>query len=333
MASQHSEIFPLDPAAVVVGPRIGLFWPEKASALGALMKRDGQNDPIKVQHKKGEWLLVTGLHRLRGAIEAGLDTIKAIEVEGSSAELALIEASENIHRRDFGPIERALFIREIAELAEERWSKGHENLTPQQIGQIKRWEREREKAPGVVRADDAAAMEAEYSAATIAGLYGWQEEVAESLGLSPRTIRDSLKIHRQLIAPFEAELWELLARSPLGKKRAALMELADIADEETRRLVIDTIVGDDMGEIKSVSDAMIAAGAKAAAGKVRKAGDSKWMDGAGTNLDRLSASGWRQFAPTLVEKIKPSALVTIRDAVLARIAAEGGVEAIGADDA
>lgn len=333
MASQHSEIFPLDPAAVVVGPRIGLFWPEKAAALGALMKRDGQNDPIKVQHKKGQWLLVTGLHRLRGATEAGLGRIMAIEVEGSVAELALIEASENIHRRDFGPIERALFIRELADLAEERWSAGHDGLSPQQIGQIKRWEREREKAPGVVRASEAAAMEAEYSAAQDSGLYGWQAEVAESLGLSARSLQISLKIHRQLIAPFESELWELLARSPLGKKRAALMELADIADEVTRRLVIDTIVGDDIGEIKSVSDAMVAAGAKAAAHKVRKAGDSKWMDGAGSNLDRLSASGWRQFAPTLVEKIKPSALVAFRDAVIARIAAEGGIEAIGADDA
>lgn len=323
MASQHSEIFPLDPAAVVVGPRIGLFWPEKASALGALMKRDGQNDPIKVQHKQGQWLLVTGLHRLRGAIEAGLGTIKAIEVEGSSAELALIEASENIHRRDFGPIERALFIREIAELAEERWSKGHENLTPQQIGQIKRWEREREKAPGVVRADDAAAMEAEHSAATIAGLYGWQEEVAESLGLSPRTIRDSLKIHRQLIAPFEVELWELLARSPLGKKRAALMELADIADEVARRLVIDTIVGDDMGEIKSVSDAMIAAGAKAAAGKVRLSGDTKHINGAQSALLRLSSAGWRSFAPVLAEMAKPAALRELRAAIDARLAEIG----------
>lgn len=325
MASQHAEIFKLDPAAVIVGPRIGLYWADKAAALGALMKRDGQNDPIKVQHRArtGEWLLVTGLHRLRGAIDAGLETIKAIEVEGSDAELALIEASENIHRRDFGPIERALFVRALADQAEARWSDGRDGLTPQQIGQIKRWERERQKAPGVVRADDAAAMEAEYSSAIVAGLYGWQDEVAASLGLSLRTLRDSLKIHRQLIAPFESELWELLARSELGKKRAALMELADIADEVTRRLVIDTIVGDDIGEIRSVADAMIAAGAKAPANKVRLSGDTKWMNGAQTNLSRLSAAGWRSFAPALVEMATPSALVELRAAIDARLAEVG----------
>lgn len=323
MASQHSEILHLDPATVVVGPRIGLFWPEKASALGALMKRDGQNDPIKVQHKKGQWLLTTGLHRLRGAIEAGLGTIKAIEVEGSVAELALIEASENIHRRDFGPIERALFIRELADLAEERWSEGHENLTPQQIGQMKRWEREREKAPGVVRAGDAAAMESEYSSATLSGLYGWQDEVAESLGLSARSIRRSLLIHRQLIAPFEPELWEALARTEIGKKQAALFELADIADEVTRRLVIDTIVGDDIGEIKSVSDAMVAAGAKARAAKPRLDGDTKHMNSAQGSLARLSAAGWRSFAPVLAEMAKPAALRELRAAIDARLAEIG----------
>lgn len=319
MASYHAEVFKLSPAAVVVGRRIGLFWPEKASALGALMKRDGQNDPIKVRHKGSEWLLVTGLHRLRGAIEAGLETIDAIEVEASAAELVLIEASENIHRRDFGPIERALFVRRLADLAEARWSEGHDGLTAQQIGQVKRWERERQKAPGVVRADDAIEMESEYSAATIAGLYGWQEGVAEALGLSARSIRDSLKIHRQLIAPFEPELWELLARAPLGQKRAVLMELADIVDEATRRLVIDTIVEDDIGEIKSVADAMIAAGARAPANKPRLSGDTKWMNGAQSNLQRLSAAGWRSFAPTLVEMATPSVLVELRAAIDARL--------------
>lgn len=335
MSAHNTAIFKLAPSTIVVEERIGIFWPEKATGYGALMARDGQNEPIKIRWRgKGdarEAVLVVGYHRLQGAIEFDLPFIDCMEAKGTRDQLRLIEASENMDRRDLEPIERALLVRARVELAKARAASANAGYSPQELAAAARWNNVRNNV--AVRPDEKVAAEAAYAECISCTPHGWSENVAESLGMSRRSLFDSLKIHRQLIEPFERELWEALARVPLGRKKKSLFELADIADEETRRLVIDTIVGDDMGEIKSVSDAMIAAGAKAAAGKVRKAGDSKWMDGAGTNLDRLSASGWRQFAPTLVEKIKPSALVTIRDAVLARIAAEGGVEAIGADDA
>lgn len=332
-ARVEGEIFQLNPADIRVGERIGLFWPEKAAALGALISRDGQSDPIKVvfDQPAKQWQLVAGLHRLQGARGLGLTWIDAVEVKGNAAELLRMEASENMHRRDFGPLERAMFIRALADDAEARWSGDHEGLSAQQIGQLKRWERERAKAPGIVRPDQAAAMESEYSAAKFAGLYGWQEQVADSLGFSVRTIRNALLIHRQLIAPFERELVEALARTELGQKQAALFDLAGIADEGTRRLVIDTIVGDEAGEIGSVADAMVAAGAKARTDKLRVTGDTKWMNGAQGNLARLSVSGWKQFAPTLAEMVKPSALVAMRDALDARIAVLRD-EALGDED-
>lgn len=328
------EVFQINPANVRVGERIGLFWPEKAAALGALMQRDGQDVPIRVFWNQiaNSWQLITGLHRLQGARGLGLPWIDAIEAKGSAADFRRMEASENLHRRDFGPLERAMFIRALADDAEARWSGEHEGLSAQQIGQVKRWERERAKAPGIVRPDQAAAMESEYSAVTLSGLYGWQEEVAELLGLSARSIRRSLLIHRQLIAPFEPEMVEALARTDLGKKQAALFELADIVDETTRRLVIDTIVGDDVGELKSVADAMVAAGAKARADKPRLTGDSKHMDGAQSNLARLSASGWKQFAPTLVEMVKPSALPVLMAQIEARMMELGDTMFGGEDD-
>ncbi|KTE24426.1 MULTISPECIES: ParB N-terminal domain-containing protein [unclassified Sphingopyxis] len=328
-----TEVFQINPADVRVGERIGLFWPEKAAALGALIARDGQSDPIKVIFNQlaDQWQLVTGLHRLQGARGLGLQSIDAIEVKGTAAELLRMEASENLHRRDFGPLERAMFIRALADDAEARWSGDHAGLSAQQIGQVKRWERERAKAPGVVRADQAAAMESEHSAATMSGLYGWQEEVAESLGLSARSIRRSLLIHRQLIAPFERELVDELARTDLGKKQAALFELADIVDEGTRRLVIDTIIGDDAGEIGSVADAMIAAGAKARTEKPRLTGDTKHMNGAQSALSRLSVAGWKSFAPTLVEMVKPSALPVLMAEIEARMA-ELGDSMIGGEE-
>ncbi len=324
-AVEDGVIFQVHPSEVRIGERIGMFWPDKAVAIGALMARDGQNDPIKVSWNQlaSSWQLVAGLHRLQGALGHQLPIIDAVKVTGSPADLRRIEASENVHRRDFGALERAMFIRAVADDTVARWSGEYEGLSPQQIGQIKRWENERAKAPGLIRADDAASMESEHSAATLAGLYGWQEEVAESLGLSARTIRNSLKIHRQLIAPFERELPEALALTDLGNKQSALLEIAAIVDETTRRLVIDTIVGDDIDEIKSVADAMVAAGAKARADKPRVSGDTKFMNNAGSNLSRLTVSGWRSFAPTLAEMVKPSALIALRDALDARIAELG----------
>lgn len=324
MASVHpvsdSDVFPIAPEDVHIGARIGMFWPEKAAALGALMKRDGQNDPIKVVFADDRWNLITGLHRLQGARTLRLPWINAIEVKGSAAELRLIEASENIHRRNFGPIERALHVRAIADDAETRWSDGHEGMTPQQIGQIKRWEKERAKVEGVVRPDDAADMEAEYSGAKLAGLYGWQDDVAESLGLSTRSLKRYLFIHRQIVAPFEADIWEELARSAHGENLSSLEALCRIIDIDTRRATIDLLI--DNPALK-VDQALAIVDEKAPQPKVRVTGDTKYMNNAGANLSRLSASGWRSFAPALAETIKPSALHEVRAAIDARIAELG----------
>lgn len=324
------EIFKLNPADIRVGARIGMFWPEKAAALGALIAKEGQHEPIKVAQRDGEWWLIVGLHRLQGARGVGLQELSCIEVKGSKDVLRAIEASENLDRRDLEPIERALFVRARVDLAEKRAERSREGKSPQQRAAEKRWQMVRDNA--VAPANQKIAAEAEYAESNVWTAHGWSAEVANSLGMSRAGLFDSLKIHRQLIAPFEAELWEELARTALGRKRKSLIELADIVDEGNRRLVIDTIVGDDAGEIGSVADAQVAAGIKSRAENPRKSGDTKWMDNAGSNLDRLSAAGWRHFAPAFVEKIKPSALIAYRDAIEARIAAEGGVPAIGGDD-
>ena len=318
MASYQTEVFKLHPSTVIVGPRIGLFWPEKAAAIGAKMQRSGQNDPIKVTHKKGQWELVTGYHRLQGALGLGLDAIDAIEVAGTADDLIDIEASENLDRRDFEPIERALFVRAATDLAERRAAKRRGGASPQELAIATRWNRVKDNV--AVRLDEKAAAEAEYTECISCTAYGWSEEMAESLGMSRRSLFDSLKIHRQLIAPFERELWEALARVPLGRKKKSLLELADIVDEGNRRLVIDMIVGDDAGEYRSVSDAMVAAGAKARAAKPRLDGDTKHMNNAQSNLLRLSAAGWRSFVPVIVEMAKPDALREMRAAIDVRLA-------------
>lgn len=315
-------IIELEPNVIGQGNRIGLFWPDKAKAMGALMKRDGQNDPIKVRKgRKGEepWVLVAGLHRLVGAMMEGLK-VKAIVVEGDALQLRLVEASENMHRRDFGPIEKALFVRALADVYEAQFIRDFGGASAQEIGQRKRWEAER----GLVHngADKLADIEAEHSAATIAGLYGWQDQAATALGMSPRSLRDYLFIHRTLIAPLP-DHYEELARHPIGAKRKTVMELAEIGDLENRRAVIDCLLEYPVG--LTIAQAKEIVGIKDRAAKGKAAGQSKYMDNAGTNLDRLSESGWRQFAPRLAAAIKPSALREVRDAIDARLAEiEGG---------
>ncbi|MDM7928699.1 ParB N-terminal domain-containing protein [Blastomonas fulva] len=310
-------IIELEPNTIGQGNRIGLFWADKAKAMGALMKRDGQNDPIKVRKgRKGEepWVLVAGLHRLVGAMLEGLK-VKAIVVEGDALQLRLVEASENMHRRDFGPIEKALFVRALADVYEEQFRKGYGDASDQEIGQRKRWEAER----GLVQngAEKLAEIEADNSAATIAALYGWQDQAASALGMSPRSLRDYLFIHRAIIVPLP-DHYEDLARHPIGERRKTVMELAEIGDVENRRAVIDCLLEYPAG--LTIAAAKEIVGIKAAAAKGKATGQSKFMDNAGSNLDRLSESGWRQFAPRLAAAIKPSALREVRDAIDARLA-------------
>lgn len=314
----------LKPAEVIVPERIGLFWPEKASALGALMKRDGQTDPIKVHLRKVKgskeqaYFLVAGLHRLEGAKLAGLESIQALVVVTSDAsELLMLEASENVHRRDFGPIERALFVRAIAFAAEQRAEKARGGMSPQALGAKERWERAR--ASVATRADDLATLEADYAQCQLGTNYGWSDEVAESLGLSRRALFRALKLHRQLIAPFERDLWEALARTELGQKQAAMLEVASITDVAARRRVMEVIADTSDGEIKTVAEAMVLAGAKEAPVRAPADGQTKFINNAQSNLTRMTAGSQRSFAPTLAESIKPSALLAVREAITARI--------------
>lgn len=322
MPAPGAAIYRLDPADVLVEDRIGIYWPEKAAAYGALMKRDGQTDPIKVtwRAKDEKWQLVAGLHRREGAILAGLPFVDAIEVKGKASDLRRMEVSENIHRRDFNPIERSLFVRAMCDEAEARWTAGYDGLSIQAIGQIRRWESDKAHAPGVYRDEVLAASEAVASAAKLGGTYGWQEDAADALGLSTRSLQRSLTLHRQIVAPFPREIWEGLARTPHGANQSALEAIGKVAAVATRRKVIEAIVAN---PALSVDQAMLVADAASKPIKPRVTGDTKFMNNAQSNLSRLTAAGWRSFVPTIVEMAKPSSLQAMREAIDARLAELG----------
>lgn len=125
----NAQVFSLDASEVETGTRIGFLHVDKATALGRLIAVDGQRDPIKVvKNKKGAarpWRLVTGMHRLHGCEMEGISVL-ALEVSGKPEDLADLEASENLHRRPLGPIERAKFTAALVRAAQERVARQHD---------------------------------------------------------------------------------------------------------------------------------------------------------------------------------------------------------------
>ena len=261
---QGAELIELSPFDIDAGERIGFTHEDKAAALGRLMAVDGQRDPIKVvragkdaaklaaQGKK-PWRLVTGMHRVLGARIERL-TVFAIEVAGKPEDLADLEASENLHRRPLGPIERAKFTAALVQAAQERIAREHGNLSHQKLGAKARWDRVKhgEELVGTVLRD-----ETEDACAKFAQAYGWEESVGEALGMSRRTIHNDLSLFRLLIEPFPA-LIEALSKHPVvGENASQLKAIAQVRDEAQRRAVIEALLADP--EI-GAEDALVAVG-------------------------------------------------------------------------
>ena len=76
-------------------------------ALAELILTIGQQVPITVARKKGEWVLVAGLHRIEAVKTLGWSTIKAVQLGGSRVNRKLWEGSENLHRAELTVLERA----------------------------------------------------------------------------------------------------------------------------------------------------------------------------------------------------------------------------------
>ena len=241
-----AQILELDPNTIDidVSGRIGFFFPDKAAAFGRIMRKDGQQDLVKVSRASAggafAWNLHVGLHRTVGARDEGLP-IYAIEVSGTPEQLAQLEASENLIRRVVEPIEKAKFVGAFCDAVQARHAREHGKLTQQQLAAKKRWSEARNSKAAT---ETALQEEVTHAAATMAGVYGWQESAVEAFGFSERTIQRSIKIYRQLIAPFPPELVRALADHPAGKEQKQLLDLASIETDEWRLEVVQALVAD-----------------------------------------------------------------------------------------
>lgn len=306
----NAQLFELDPALIDKGNRIGFLHEDKARAIGRLMAVDGQRDPIKVvaepKNEAQPWRLVTGMHRTVGAEIEGIK-VWAIEVSGKPEALADLEASENLHRRPLGPIERAKFTAALVQAAQERIAREQGGLKQHQLAIKARWGRVR---AAEIRADAALTEEVADTCAKIAHVYGWEESVGEALGMSRRSIHNDLALFRLLIEPFPA-LVEQLSRHPVvGENASQLKLIAQVRDEKLRGKVIAMLIADP--EL-SADEARVRIGVDAPDGRAPSQ-EEKALSAVVGNLGRLSAAQQKQNLPMLVSGLKtPDVKRQLRD--------------------
>ena len=210
-----------------------------ATALGEMMKADGQGTAIEVCRLPGNsrYTLVAGGHRHRAfEIFPELGPIRAVVVDAERLKRKIAEIRENLHRKDLEPIDRATFISELV-IAK----KIQLGVDPAKDGR---------SASAAARWQDQIASEAEDANATIAFAYGWAAEIGEQIGLSKRSIEYDLMLVRR-IKPRAVEALRA-KRHPVLSNRSQLLTLAKSEPAEQEALV-EIMCGD---EPQTLADAV-----------------------------------------------------------------------------
>lgn len=330
------QVIELDPATIDVTGRVGLFYPEKAEAYAALIARDGQRTPIVVRSNgnraKLPWTLVAGLHRHAACTTAGLP-IRAIVVEGDADELRAIQASENLDRRDLAPLERAMFVAAVADAARTRLRSLHGGKSQQQIAIEQRWSNhsgasdirsvkmtermDKVQFTPVEKAD----AEAEGAHANLATAYRWSDAAAAASGMGVESLKRSLRIYRIIVEPNRDLMDALKNHAVAGNASALLAICAKGNDPANVRAIVEWLIAHP--DAKTADEAMVALELMPSRGGTGApaTGDTKFLNGLQSNLQRLSLNGQRRAADVIAQSIAPSALAAVRDAISARIAA------------
>jgi ParB-like chromosome segregation protein Spo0J len=222
-------------ADIEVGERMRPVEADWAEGLAGIMARDGQLTPIEVcRLPQGGFALVTGGHRLAAASINGWAEIEAIIVSSKWAERRLREVSENLFRRDLDPADRAAFMAELIDLA--RAADGTAGKSAQQVAADVRWSA---KLP---------ISDALNARANLAHAYGWSDRVAERLGVSVRTVKRDLQLHRRLSPQVKA----MLAGHPVYRNASQLQALAN--QDPSRQLELAQMLVS--GSIRSVNEGL-----------------------------------------------------------------------------
>jgi len=227
---------------IEIGERVGFFDADHAVDIATSFIELGQTTPIQVsRNPEGAakpWRLVAGRHRICAASFLGWSEIDAKQVADASAGellLRLLELSENLDRRSYRPLERAIFIEERARLEEAL-------DYPDDFGEASQ-----------VRAGRARQSTSEI----VSPAKNWRERTATAFGVSLRTIELYREIYRAIVEPFP-DLAEALNFHKLGERFTHIYGIAKLIKPELRRKVIETIIADP--ELNGFKSALIKCG-------------------------------------------------------------------------
>jgi ParB family chromosome partitioning protein len=309
-----STILSLDPSTIDPDEagRIGLFYPAKAEALGFLMQRDGQNDPIKVVRAKAsspyDWTLVSGLHRLKGCLSANIQVL-AFDVSDKD-DLRGIQASENVDRRELEPLERAMFVHAVVTRIKVQLATQHGDISQHALAGKARALRAQETERDIAKEDVAAAE------SNLLLAYGWNEQAAEACGYGVDDIKRSMRIYRCIVEPCR-DLMDAFKDHSVAKNASALKSIAAEKTASTRRRIIEALIGD---VEKTLEQAMHEIDPKA---KKEVSHYDKFSNQVRGGWSRLTTSEKRMFIPTFVKEIPPGMRKIFKEE-LDRLELEGG---------
>lgn len=172
----------------------------QADAIGAAIVADRQYDPITVAKKLGgdRFTLIDGLHRLEGCRLHEISLIEARIVPHDGVAGRRQEILSAWARAEHDAFDKAAQIAEMARIAR----VDNESV------------------------DDPSAM--------IALAFGWPETVAETLGISRRTVFNYLKLGRH----FSADQIALLRRHELADDLVPLLRLAALSPDDFDRSML-----------------------------------------------------------------------------------------------
>lgn len=230
------QIFDVPLELIRMGERLRPVDPVWARALGQIMLVETQRQPIELCRLPGQtdFLLVTGGHRVEGRRLTEQATVKAVFVSADALQRRAAEVSENLFRRDLEPLDRAAFVAELIHL-----QKVRAGIDPAKDGR---------SVSAKARWAQAASEDATDATAMIAVAYGWAADVGAQIGLSERTIRDDLLLHRGLRPDVVAQL----RGHPIAKNAGQLRALAKMAEADQRQAAILIFEG----KAKGASDAL-----------------------------------------------------------------------------
>lgn len=185
--AKDGEVLRIPVEDIEMGDRLRPVDHDWATRLGELMRVDGQRDPIWVCRLPGRsgFTLVAGAHRYTAhCLFPELGPVRALLVDSDKLSRREGEVIENLHRKGLDPIDRATFMAELVTVKKLRMG-----VDPSRDGRT---------ASVAARWQQQVKEEAEDTTAKIALAYGWTAEVAEEVGISPRSVEYDLMLIRRL---------------------------------------------------------------------------------------------------------------------------------------